>query len=517
MTAQPDTAAADAAPAQKRGVLIGAILASSMAFIDSSALNVALPTIQTDLHASGAELLWIVNGYLLMLAALIVVGGALGDLLGRKRVFMAGIGLFALASLACGLAPTTGVLIAARVVQGIGGALMIPGSLALISATFGDQGRGQAIGTWSAVTTIVTVAGPVLGGFLADAGLWRGVFLINPPIGVAGLLIIRAQVAESRSPDRGGRIDYAGAVLAVIGLGGLTYGFISAPDLGFADARVAGSLVAGAGALVGLFFVELRGAHPMIPLGLFRSRTFAGANLLTLFLYGALGVGTFFLALDLVQAQGYTQAQAGLAFTPFGLLLAGLSRWAGGLIDKIGARLPLVAGPALAGAGFLLFAFTGLTAGPGAYWTTFFPGVLVFGLGMAITVAPLTTAVMGAVPPGTSGTASGINNAVARTASVLTIAIVGAVALVVFAGALQARTAPLALAPAARAALQAAAGQLGAAAVPAGVTAAQAGAVQAAIKLAFVDTFRMVMLVCTGMAWLSAAVAALAIRSRPRA
>ncbi|HEX9373195.1 MAG TPA: MFS transporter [Roseiflexaceae bacterium] len=504
-------------PAVGRWVLFATILASSMAFIDGSALNVALPALQADLHATGAQLLWIVNAYLLMLAALILVGGSLGDRLGRKKVFMAGIGLFMLASLACGLAPTVELLIGARVIQGIGGALMIPGSLAIIGASFGAEQRGRAIGTWSAATTLVTIAGPVLGGFLAGAGLWRGVFLINLPLGIAALLALVLKVPESRDEQASGSIDYLGAILASLGLAGLTYGFISAPDFGFGDPRVYATLLGGVAVLAAFVVVEARVEHPMVPLGLFKSRTFSGANLLTLFLYGGLSVGIFFLSLNLIQAQGYPQSIAGFAFTPFVLLIATLSRWTGGLADRFGPRLPLIAGPALAGAGFLLFAFVGLTSGPADYWTTFFPGIVVLGVGMAITVAPLTTAVMGAVPSHASGTASGINNAVSRAAGVLAIAIVGAVALLVFARALEARTANLGLSDAARAELQRAAAQLGAAPVPKDVAPGQAAAVRLAIRLAFVDAFRVVVIVCAGLAWLSAAMAALLIENPSRA
>jgi EmrB/QacA subfamily drug resistance transporter len=510
--AQRDRLSAQVRPVAERWVLFASILASSMAFIDGSALNVALPSLQADLQASGAQLLWIVNAYLLMLAALILVGGSLGDKLGRKQIFMIGIGLFLLASLACGLAPTVAILIGARVVQGIGGALMIPGSLAIISASFGHDRRGRAIGTWSAATTLVTIAGPLLGGFLADAGLWRGIFLINIPLGVAALLVLFFKVPESRDEEAVAGIDYFGAALASLGLAGLTYGFISAPQLGFGDPLVAGALLGGMIALVVFVIVEARSNHPMMPLQLFRSRTFSGANMLTLFLYGGLSVGMFFLSLNLVQAQNYSQLLAGLAFTPFAVLISVLSRLTGGLADRYGPRLPLIAGPGLAGLGFLLFSFVGLTAGPSSYWTTFFPGILIFGIGMAVTVAPLTTAVMGALPSHYAGTASGINNAVSRTAGVLAIAIVGALALFMFANALDGRTAALGLPASIRAALQADSARLGAARVPEGVTPAQSDAIRLAIRLAFVDAYRVVMLICAGLAWLGAAMAALLVR-----
>jgi EmrB/QacA subfamily drug resistance transporter len=494
-----------------RWVLLSTILASSMAFIDGTALNVALPAIQAALKASGASLLWVVNAYLLMLAALILVGGSLGDDLGRKRVFMIGIGLFLLGSLASGLAPTIEFLIAARVLQGIGGALMIPGSLAIISAFFPSGQRGQAIGTWAAATTIVTLAGPVLGGFLANAGLWRGVFLINLPIGIAALVVLYFKVPESRNEQATGAIDWLGALLAMLALAGLTYGFISAPDLGFGDPSVAGALAGGMVALVAFIGVEARSAHPMLPLRLFKSHTFSGTNLLTLFLYGALSVGTLFLSLNLVQAQGYNLAVAGFAFTPFALILTALSRWAGGLVDRVGVRLPLTIGPALAGVGFLLMSFAGLTNGAASYWTSFFPGIAMLGIGMGITVAPLSTGVMNSVATDLAGTASGINNAVARTAGALAIAIVGAIALLVFAGAVQARTAPIPLPDTARATLASESAQLGAAAVPPQVPPESAGAVANAIRVAFVDTFNVVMLICTGLAWLAAITAGLLV------
>jgi len=296
-------------------VLFSTILASSMAFIDTSALNVALPAVQADLQATGTHLLWIVNAYLLMLAALILVGGSLGDRLGRKKVFVSGIGLFMIGSLACGVAPTTEFLIGARVVQGIGGAIMIPGSLAIITAAFEPSRRSQAIALWAATTTIVTIAGLILGGVLADAGLWRGVFLISLPLGVATLLALHFKVPESRNEETSGPIDYPGGVLAVLGLTGLTYSFISLPDLGFRDPRIYGTLGGGIMALVTFVVVEAVSNHPMMPLHLFKSRTFSGTNLLTLFLYAALGVGTLFLPLNLVRAQGYNQSAAGLADT----------------------------------------------------------------------------------------------------------------------------------------------------------------------------------------------------------
>ena len=500
--------------ATERWVLTATILASSMAFIDGSALNVALPALQADLQANGAQLLWIINAYMLMLAALILVGGSLGDRLGRKKVFMAGIGLFGIASLACGLAPSIEWLIAARILQGIGGALMIPGSLAIISATVAPGRRGRAIGTWSAATTLVTVAGPLLGGIFSDLGFWRGVFLINLPLGVFALAVLHAKVPESRNESETGPIDLPGAILITLGLSGLAYGFISGPELGFGSPWVIGTILGGIAALVGFGLVEARRSEPMLPLHLFRSRSFSGANLLTLFLYGGLSAWSFFFSLNLVQAQGYSKTAAGLAFLPFTILLTALSRWAGGLVDRRGPRLLLIAGPLVTGLGFLAIGLPGLTRGPADFWTTFFPGIALVGAGMGLTVAPLTTTVMGSVPQDYSGTASGINNAVSRTAGVLAVAGVGALALLVFAGSLRSQTASLDLPVEAQAAIQHEASKLGDARVPAQVEPAKAPAVAAAIRLSFVNTFRLVTFICAGLAWISALAAAVLIEPR---
>jgi EmrB/QacA subfamily drug resistance transporter len=492
-------------------VLFTTTLASSMAFIDASALNVALPTLQDALQASGTQLLWIVNAYLLMLAALILLGGSLGDKLGRKKIYMSGICLFIVASLACGLTPSIEFLLVARALQGIGGALMIPGSLTMITATFGPEKCGRAIGTWAAITTIVTIAGPVLGGYLADIGLWRTVFLINLPIGLTALLILHFQVPESRDKAITQQIDYPGAILATTGLAALTYGFISMSNLGLSHPFVYGALLVGTIVLAIWVFVQAHSDHPMLPLHLFQSSTFSGTNLLTLFLYAALNVGIFFLCLNLVRAQGYSQTIAGFADMPFALLLAGLSPLAGEVAERYGSRPPLIIGPAVAGLGFMLLAQVGLTQGPEDYWTTFFPGILVFGLGMAVTVAPLTAAVMTSVPAGYTGTASGVNNAVARTAGVLAIAIVGSIALFVFAEDLATQTTHLNLSDAARNALQLEATHLGQASELTGIAPDQVSTVEAAIKLAFVDAYQVVMRICAGLAWLSAIMAALLV------
>jgi EmrB/QacA subfamily drug resistance transporter len=486
-----------------------------MAFIDGSALNVALDALQRDLGATGAQLLWVVNAYLLSLAALILLGGSLGDHFGRNRIFGIGIAVFALASLVCGLSPTVGILIAARAVQGAGGALMVPGSLAIISANFPADRRGGAIGTWSAFSTLTTIIGPVLGGALASLGLWRFVFFINPPLAALALLCL-LRVPETRDEDAPRALDVPGTLCIALGLAGLTFGAIelgqSAPDVPRSAALAA--LGVGAVALVGFVLVEARSSHPMVPLGLFRSRTFTGTNLMTFFLYGALTGATFFLPLDLIQAQGYNAALAGFVLLPFALCLILLSPLMGRLVDRIGPRLPLTIGPTIVGVGFLLLALPGITAGPRDFWWTFLPGVLCLGVGMGITVTPLTTAVMDAIPSQEAGIASGVNNAVTRSAQVLALASLGGLALVTFSAALQGTVAGLGLPPAAQQSLLAGSGKLGRTPIPPDLDAAAQVAVHHAIQLAFVDAFRVVLLIAAALAFLSAVISWLLVASR---
>jgi len=509
---QPDVT--DCPQATGRWVLAAAIFGSGITFIDGTVVNVALPVLQRELGASVAEVQWIVESYALMLAALILVGGSLGDRLGRRRVFSAGVLLFALASTWCGLAPNITQLIVARGVQGVGAALLVPGSLALISANFGRGRRGQAIGTWSGFTSIAAGIGPVLGGWLVEKFSWRWIFFINLPLAAVVLVIAWRRVPESRDEQVKGRVDSPGAGLATIGLGGIVFGLIESNAWGLAAPLVLASFTIGVAALAGFVFAEARHEEPMMPLGLFRSPTFAGANLLTLFLYAALGGLLFFLPFNLIQVQGYPATAAGAALLPFVLVMFLLSRWAGGLVERYGSKLPLVVGPVIAAAGFALFAWPGAEAG--SYWTSFFPAVMVMSAGMAVSVAPLTTTVMGAVEARHAGVASGINNAVSRTASLLAIAVFGVLMLNAFNRSLAERLRALPVSAEVRAQLVGQSGDLVNLKMPDGVSGEMQAAIRQAVRESFVAGFRLVAYLAAGLAAASALASWLLVAGKPR-
>lgn len=491
-------------------MLAATILGSSIIFIDGTVVNVALPVLQRELGTDIVGAQWVVEAYALMLSALILAGGSLGDRWGRKRLFSIGLLLFAAASAGCGLAQTTAQLITARALQGVGAALLVPGSLAIISASFPEEERGRAIGTWSGFTAISAGVGPLLGGWLIEHVSWRWIFFINLPLAVLVLAITWWRVPESRDESAGERVDVAGALTATLGLGGVVYGLIESTTRGFTDPRVLLSLLTGSLLLLLFLIIEnRRGLRAMMPLGLFRSKTFTGANLLTFFLYGALGGMMFFLPFNLIQVQGYSATQAGAALLPFVLTMFLLSRWAGGLVRRYGLRLPLMLGPALAAIGFSLFMLPG--ADSRSYWTSFFPAVMVMSLGMAASVAPLTTTVMGAVEEQHAGLASGINNAVSRTAGLISVAVLGIIMTGVFARNFDSRLQHLGLPPDARAVLQSQTSRLATIEIPESLASETKQAIRRAVEESFVSGFRVIILVAGILALISSAFAWLLI------
>jgi EmrB/QacA subfamily drug resistance transporter len=493
----------------ERWVLLASILGSSMAFIDGTVVSVALPVLQQALGASATEVQWVVESYALALAALLLLGGVLADKVGRRRVFSLGVSLFGAASVACALSPSIRWLIAARAVQGLGAALLIPTSLALLGAGFAPERRGQAIGKWSAFSAAAAGVGPVLGGWLIQTASWRWVFWINVPIAVATLVITTRWVPESRDP-KARHLDFPGAALATVGLGGVVFGLLEAPRLAFGHPAILIGLIGGPLALAAFVLVERRSLEPMVPLDLFRSRTFSGANVLTLLLYAALGGAFFFVPFDLIQVHHYSPASAGAAMLPLILLLSLLSSWAGRLADRYGVRRPLIVGPVIAAAGFALLARPGTG---GSYWTTFFPAMVVLGLGMSGTVAPLTTAVMTAFGPERAGVASGINNTVSRTASLLSIAVFGLVAFERFGSSLGRRLNTLGLSPDVREKLWRERGKLAAISIPPSVPPGLRRSLEQTVDAAYVDAFRSIMLISAGLAVGAGAIAWLLIES----
>jgi EmrB/QacA subfamily drug resistance transporter len=488
---------------KRRWTLVATIIASSMTFIDGTVVNVALPALQKELHATITDVQWVIEAYALFLGALILVGGALGDQLGRKKIFLLGVIAFTAASVWCGIAQSSRSLIVGRAFQGIGAAFLVPGSLAIISATFSGPDRGRAIGTWSGFSAITTAIGPVIGGWLIQNVSWRSAFFLNVPLAVIVIALSLRYMDESRDPSRTGHIDWIGAVLAVFGLGGVVFGLLEWPPLGAGHPLVIGSLALGLLCLALLIVLEHKEKSPMMPLHLFESRTFSLTNLLTLLLYGALGIVMFLVPLLLIQVEGYSATAAGAAFLPFPIIMFGLSRWSGGLVARTGPRLPLTVGPLIAAAGLALFARSGIGT---SYWSTILPAVVVLGLGMAVTVAPLTTTVMGAVPSDHSGVASGINNTVARVAGLLAVAVFGVVLVRNFDADVMPRLDRMALSPSVKAQIvkelpKMAGAELSSVSLDAG----QRAAVQQSVRKAFVGGFRLVVLEASVLALVAAA------------
>jgi EmrB/QacA subfamily drug resistance transporter len=501
-------ASAPCRPSSRPWVIAAASIGSGMAFLDSTVLNVALPAVQADLGASAREAQWVYGAYALVLSALLLMGGSLGDRYGRRRVFVLGAAIFAAASAWCALAPTPGQLIAARAVQGAGGALLVPESLAILGASFEGKLRAKAIGVWGALSGTAMAVGPVLGGWLVEEVSWRFAFLITPVLAVVAITIALWHVPESRDPEVH-RLDLFGAVLATSGLGGLVYGLIESSASGFGAPVVLAALFLGTLALLGFVFVERREKEPMVPPSLFRSRDFDGANLVTLLFYMALTGSLYFLPFLMMQVHGYSALVAGSVFLPFVAMAFLLGRLSGRIVARFGTKVPLVVASLAVVAGLLLFALPGVEHG--SYWTSFFPAMVVQGFGMALVITPLTTVALGSVEGEHSGLASGVNNAMARVAGLLAVAVLGLFAYGVFSATLEARLESMDLSGEVRSELEAAKADLGAAKAPEGVDARTAARIERAIDESFVAGFRAVMVVSAGLALMSALAAALLV------
>jgi EmrB/QacA subfamily drug resistance transporter len=500
-------------PASRPWVIAAASLGSGMAFLDSTVLNVALPAVQTDLGASARDAQWVYGAFALVLSALLLVGGTLADRYGRRRAFVLGAAIFAAASVWCALAPGPGHLVAARAVQGVGGALLVPASLAIVGASFEGKQRARAIGAWAALSGTAMAIGPVLGGWLVEEVSWRAALLIVPALASVAIPIALWHVPESRDPEPR-RPDLAGALLATGGLSGLVYALIESSESGFGDPAVLAAFTLGVLLLVAFVLVERRSKDPMVPISLLLSRAFGGANLVTLLFYMALTGSLYLLPFLMMQVHGYSALVAGSVFLPFVTMAFLMGRLSGRICARFGARVPLVVASLAVAVGLLLFALPG--AREGSYWTSFFPGMVVQGFGMALVITPLTTAVLGSVESERSGLASGVNNAVTRMAGLLAVASVGMVVYATFSANLDARLEDMNLSDGIRTKLEASKADLAAAETPEGVDAGTEARIERAIDESFVAGFRVVMLVSAGFALASALAAALLVRGKVR-
>jgi len=492
-------------------VLAATVFGSSLAIIDSTAINVALPAIQDGFDADITTLQWVIESYSLFLGALILVGGVLGDHFGRKRIFAIGVIIFASASAFCGLAEDVMHLIIARGFQGVGAALVVPGSLALLSAHFSQERRGRAIGQWASFTTLAIMLGPLLGGVLVDTASWRWVFFINLPIAAILLIVLYLGVPESRNERQVRKLDIAGATFITLGLGSLVFGLLESARLGFGALEVWGSMTVGTAITLAFIYRQKTAKFPMLPLDLFRSRAFSGANIMTFLLYGAMTGSLFFLPFNLMQVQGWSATEAGAALLPLILLIALFSLTASKLVAKLGQRLPLAIGACVAALGFALLALPGNDS---SYWSGFLPGIAVLGLGLGIAVAPLTIVVMGAVPTSRSGLASGVNNAASRVATLMAVAIFGVVMIENFSSQLQSALQAMPLDDISR--MQIAERMAGLAGLqpPDGLKASAAERLHVAVGESFVAGFRAVSLIAAGAALAGGLIAGLTIPPR---
>lgn len=493
---------------QGKLVLAATILASGMAFLDGTVVNIAVPAIQTKLHASLGGIQWLINSYTLMLAALILISGSLGDRFGRKKIFMIGIGLFITSSFLCSIAQTIEQLIAFRTLQGIGGAMMIPGSLSIINSAFSDTVHGKVIGLWSGFAGGVAAVGPFIGGWLVQTFGWESIFFINIPIGLLALFLTMRYVPESRNPHAKG-LDILGTVLIFFSLLGISYSLIQAPESGWNHPMVISSLLVGIVCFVAFIRTEMHVKEPLMPLSLFKSPLVTGANIVTLFLYFALNGVIFFLILNAQQLQHYSPLIAGLSMLPAILLITFLSGPAGALSDKIGPRLPMIVGPLFVATGMLLLTFAGKQVN---YFTDFFPGLVLFGLGMSLVIAPLTKSAL-AVDHTLSGAASGVNNAVSRVAALFAIALLGAIVVSVFSTSLTKALETSSLSQPAREQILAQKNNLAEIVIPDTFSVAQKGETKTAIEDAFLAGYRWAIGIGALLALISSIVAMITIKN----
>src|SRR5215203_5211097 len=503
--------AAPCHPSSQPWVIAAASWGSGMAFLDSTVMNVALPAVQTNLDLSAREVQWVFGAFAVVLAALLLLGGTLGDHYGRRRIFVLGAAIFAVGSVWCALAPGPTQLIAARALQGTGGALLVPASLAIVGASFEGRQRAKAIGLWGALSGLAMAVGPVLGGWLVEDVSWRAAFLITPAMAFVAIPIALWHVPESRDPEAR-RLDLIGATMAALALGALVYGLIESSASGFGAPVALAALLVGAFALSIFVFLERRETDPMVPPSLFRSRNFDGANLVTLLFYMSLTGSLYFVPFLMMQVHGYSAFVAGSVFLPFVAMALLLGRLSGRICARFGTKVPLVIASLAAALGFVLFAVPG--AEYGSYWTSFFPAMVVQGFGMALVITPLTTVALASVEGVHSGLASGVNNAAARVAAPLAVAVLGIFIYGAFSANLDERLDSMKLRGEVRSEMEAAKADLGAAEAPEGVNANTAAHFERAVEESFVAGFRTVMLVCVGLALASALAAALLVGDR---
>ncbi len=493
-------------------ILAVAILGTGMVFLDQTAINVALPAIQQSLNADVGGLQWILDIYLLTLSVLLLIGGVLGDIYGRIRIYTIGMIVFVIGSFLCGIAPTTAFLIGGRFVQGLGGAVMVPGSLAVINAAVDPERRGRALGTWATFTPMITIAGPIVGGWLVDNVSWRAVFFLNIPLGLVAILIAARWVPESRDEEIDPRLDWLGVLTLMFGLGGLLFSIIEGPHLGWTSPLITFTIIVGLIGSIAFVITEQRVPSPLLPLRLLRNKKFSGVNLMTIVLFAGFGGPFFFLSLNLQQAQGYTATAAGLASLPIAISIVLLSQRVGQLADRIGAFPILVVGVLFMATGFLLLMRPGLDD---SYWTAWFPAILIYGIGLGGMVVPLTKLAFDVLPQRQSGIASGVNNAASRIGQMISIAVFGALMVTGFRNALLIRTSTIGLDVGAREALVAQARRLGELAAPTGLSADLTASVDYAIRLAFVDGFRQVMLLSALLVLSSLIILFAMVRQKP--